>query len=296
MSVAIDNDVIVFQDRFWTSKDGLTLHARDYGAAQGKLPVVCIPGLTRNCRDFEDLAPWMSTRGRRVLAVDLRGRGQSERDPDRRHYQPIVYADDIVSLLHSIGALQALFVGTSLGGLVTMSLAARRPDLIGGAVLNDVGPRVAGAGLRRIASYVGKTTPVQTWADALAYVKQINAVAFPHYEDERWAVVARRLFKEDESGAPVLDYDPLIFKKTHPFAIWLTAPLVWGAYKRLSRCGPLLILRGAFSDILDLRTVQQMRRVTPRAVVANIPGVGHAPMLDEPAALSALADFLDCAP
>ena len=296
MSVLADDSVAAFQDRFWTSANGLRLHARDYGAADDKLPVVCIPGLTRNCRDFEDLAPWMAERGRRVLAADLRGRGQSGRDPDRRHYQPIVYADDIISLLQSIGAPQALFVGTSLGGLVTISLAARRPDLIGGAVLNDVGPRVSSAGLRRIANYVGKTTPVRTWADALAYAKQINAVAFPHYEDERWAVVARRLFKEDENGAPVLDYDPLIFRKANPLVMWLTTPLIWRAYRRLSRCGPLLILRGASSDILDLRTVREMQRVAPKAVVAEIPGVGHAPMLDEPAARSALADYLDSAP
>lgn len=296
MSVAIENDGGAFQDRFWTSKGGLRLHARDYGVAQGKLPVVCIPGLTRNCRDFEDLAPWMAGRGRRVLAVDLRGRGQSERDPDRRRYQPMTYAGDMVSLLHSIGETKALFVGTSLGGLVTMSLAGRRPGLIGGAVLNDVGPRVASGGLRRIASYVGKTTPVRTWADAAAYVKQINGVAFPAYEDERWAVFARRLFKEDEKGAPVLDYDPLIFKKAHPLAIWLATPLIWGAYKRLSRCGPLLIIRGASSDILDLRTVREMQRVAPSAVVADIPGVGHAPMLDEPAARLALGDYLDRAP
>ncbi len=176
-----------------------------------------------------------------------------------------------------------------------MSLAARSPDLIGGAVLNDVGPRVASAGLRRIASYVGKTTPVRTWADALAYVKQVNGVAFPTYDDERWSVMARRLFKE-ENGTPVLDYDPLIFRRVHPFVLWLTAPLVWGAYKRLSRCGPLLIVRGAFSDILDLRTLRQMQRLAPKAIVAEITGVGHAPMLDEPAAKAALANYLDLAP
>ena len=296
MSSTAPNGAAVFQDRFWVSGDGLRLHARDYGAPLGKAPVVCIPGLTRNCRDFEDLAPWLAQRGRRVLAVDLRGRGQSARDPDRRRYQPIVYADDVASLLDSIGVSKALFVGTSLGGLVTMSLAARRADLIGGAVLNDVGPRVSSAGLRRIASYVGKTNPVESWEDARAYVKQINAAAFPILEDGRWAVVARRLFKEDEKGAPVLDYDPLIFRKTHPFMIWLTTPLIWAAFKRLSRCGPLLVLRGAFSDILDLRTARRMARVAPDAVVVDIPGVGHAPMLDEAPALSALAEFLDRVP
>lgn len=293
MSVATESSATAFEDRFWTSKDGLRLHAREYGVAQAKLPIVCIPGLTRNCRDFEDLAPWMAARGRRVLAVDLRGRGQSARDPDKRRYRPATYADDIISLLQSIGEPRAVFVGTSLGGLVTMTLAMRRPDLIGGAVLNDVGPRVAGRGLRRIASYVGKTTQLRTWADALAYVKEINAVAFPSYDDERWAIFARRLFKEDESGTPVLDYDPLIFRKAHPLAIWLTAPLIWGAYKRLSQCGPILILRGASSDILDARTVNEMQRLAPNAVAAEVPGVGHAPMLDEPAARLALADYLD---
>jgi pimeloyl-ACP methyl ester carboxylesterase len=287
---------IAGSDYYWTSREGLRLHARDYAGDCARLPVICIPGLTRNARDFEDLAPWIAERGRRVLAVDLRGRGQSARDPDRRRYQPRVYAEDMAALLRSIGAPKAIFVGASLGGLVTMTLAARNPALIGGAVLNDVGPQVAKAGLARIRSYVGKSAPIATWADAAAYAKRINGVAFPNYPDEAWPPIARRLFREGEGGRPELDYDPHVFKVAHPIVLWLAQPLVWAAFRRLAKAGPLLLIHGEITDIIDGDTIGRMKRAAPRVAVAEVPGVGHAPMLNEPVALAALEVFLDKAP
>jgi pimeloyl-ACP methyl ester carboxylesterase len=281
----------------WRSRDGLELYARDYGARETeRLPVICIPGLTRNSRDFETLAPWIAAQGRRVLAVDLRGRGRSAYDPKPRRYRPAVYANDMAALLKAIGARKAVFVGTSLGGLTTMMLAMRHPRLIGAAVLNDVGPRVAKAGLARIASYTGKSAPVGSWSDAAAYAKRINGAALPHLTDADWDVVARRLFRAGADGAPVLDYDLRVVSKTPGWLISLTEPLLWSACRKLARSGPLLVLRGATSDILDQPTLRRMSKLAPNVSATEIPDVGHAPSLDEPAARDALADFLARAP
>lgn len=282
-------------DYSWTSRDGLSLYGRVYGDDRGKLPVVCIPGLTRNSRDFEEVAPWIAGRGRKVYAVDLRGRGRSDRDAKARRYQPRVYADDIVMLLKSIGASKAIFVGTSLGGLVTMALAAGQSGCIGGAVINDVGPQVAKAGLARIRSYAGKRAAVETWADAAAYAKSINAVAFPDAPEESWPIVARRLFKE-EAGRPVLDYDPLIFRAPNPIVTWLATPVLWSAFRRLGEAGPVLLVHGALTDVLDAGTIERMRQRAPHLQTASVPRVGHAPTLSEPEAREAIARFLDGAP
>lgn len=280
----------------WASKDGLHLHAMDYDGGSSRLPVICIPGLTRNARDFETIAPWIAERGRRVLAVSLRGRGASDRADDPRTYKPAVYAADMVALLQSLNMPRAIFVGTSLGGLVTMTLAARHLPQVAGAVLNDIGPRISPVGLARIASYVGKGPPVASWEDAAAYVKRTNAVAFPHYGGDDWAVMARRLFREGTGGTPELDYDPRIFRPVRPIVVKLVSPLVWHAFKTLAKKRPTLVVRGETSDILDQETLALMHRKAPSLTAAEIPGVGHAPMLDEPEAKVALAAFFDRVP
>lgn len=279
-------------DYWWMSRDGLKLYARVYGAeGSGKLPVVCIPGLTRNSRDFSDLAPWIAARGRRVYAVDLRGRGQSERGPDPRRYNPRVYADDMAMLLKSVGANKALFVGTSLGGLVTMSIAASNNGIIGGAVLNDIGPQVARAGLARIRSYAGKKPEIKNWDDAAAYAQRINGVAFPDADHAFWVDSARRLFRDDGVG-PVLDYDPLIFRPPNPMLAFIAQPLLWAAFNRLARTDQLSLIYGGITDVLDTKTIARMQRRAPRMEVAAVPRVGHAPTLAEPEALRAIGRFL----
>jgi pimeloyl-ACP methyl ester carboxylesterase len=280
-----------FRVHEWRSADRLKLFARDYGQDRGKLPVICIPGLTRNSRDFEDVAPAIAALGRRVLAVDLRGRGRSERSPDPKTYTPRIYADDMMALLASVGASRAVFVGTSLGGLVMMTLAVRNPRSIGGAVLNDVGPEVGKAGLARIRGYAGKGAPVQTWEDAAAYVKRTNGVAFPDYPDEAWLPFARKLFR-DEGGKPVIDYDPNVARTANPFVAWLATRLLWPAFRRLAKTGPLLLVHGEHSDIIEPATIARMKRAAPHLKAAAVPRVGHAPMLTEPAAREAIAAFL----
>lgn len=283
-------------EHHWTGADGLRLYARVFGRAGTKLPVVCIPGLTRNSRDFVELAEWMASMGRQVYTVDLRGRGQSARDPVTEHYHPRVYADDMAALLRSIEAPRALFVGTSLGGIVIMTLAARHPALIGAAVLNDVGPEVPASAIQRIASYAGKAPPVATWKDAGAYCRATMGVAFPHYTDADWERFAHRGFVDDGAGKPVLDYDRAIFRPVAPWKVRLLTPFIWMAYRRLARSVPVLVLRGAASDVLPADIAARMQRASPGVKLVEVPGVGHAPMLDEPVSRTALQDFLDRVP
>jgi pimeloyl-ACP methyl ester carboxylesterase len=278
-----------YRDRYWHAADGLTLHARDYGAADGlaRLPVICLHGLTRNARDFEALAPWLAARQRRVLTVDIRGRGLSDWDP-KADYRLPTYADDVARLMDALGLARAIFVGTSMGGLITMELAVARPDLIAGAVINDVGPVLAEAGLMRIASYVGQKPEVKNWADAVAYVRWQNGHALPHYGDADWEKMAHRLFRERD-GRVVLDYDPDISK---PFA---DAPLAvdpWERWAALAEERPVVLLRGGDSDLLDADVAAKMIEGHPEVALRLVPGVGHAPMLDEPDALAALEEFL----
>ena len=287
-----------YADRWWTSADGLRLYARDYPGAAGeaRLPVVCIHGLTRNSADFGAVAPLIAAAGRRVLAVDVRGRGRSDRAPDPMTYLPPVYAGDVAALLDQAGISRALFVGTSMGGLITMALAALRPTAVAGAVLNDIGPEVAREGLARIAAYAGQPVAVETWADAAAYARRTNAAAFPHYGEAEWDAFARRLFREDEAGRPVLDYDPEISAPIRAAGPEALTPDLWPAFSGLAAGRPLLLVRGATSDLLDAAIAGRMRAAAPHMRFVEVPGVGHAPMLDEPAARAAIEAFLAEAP
>lgn len=285
-----------FADRYWTSADGLRLYARDYAGAAGpaKLPVVCIHGLTRNSRDFEEVAPWIAQQGRRVLAIDVRGRGRSARDPNPMNYQLPVYAGDVVGLMMQAGLGRAVFVGTSMGGLITMTLAATNPLAVAGAVLNDVGPELSPVGLTRIMGYVGQTAPVRRWNDGAEYARATNGVAFPKNSDADWDAFARRIFRDGPDG-PELDYDPAI---TAPFKAAPTgpAPDLWPVFAGLATGRPSLLVRGGISDLVDRDIAARMRLAAPTMEYAEVAEVGHAPMLTEPEAQGALRAFLDTAP
>lgn len=283
-----------FTERRWTSPDGLCLFARDYPAASGpaRLPVIAIHGLTRNSADFGAIAPLIAQSGRRVLAVDVRGRGRSDRAPDPMTYQPLNYAHDVLALLEQAGVARAVFLGTSMGGLITMALAALRPKVIAAAILNDIGPEVAKAGLARIAAYSGQPVDTPGWAEAAAYVKAINEVAFPHYTDADWDAFARRTFKIGTEGSPVLDYDPDIAVPIRAGGAKALVPNLWPMFGRLAKGRPVLLVRGQTSDLLSQAIAAKMRKRAPKMDYVEIPGVGHAPMLDEPAAKAAIFPFL----
>ena len=275
--------------------DGVSLFARDWQPAAGtpeRLPVLCLHGLTRNSRDFDELAPWLAALGRRVIALDVRGRGLSGRSADPMRYQLPVYAGDVLNLLDALGIRRAHFIGTSMGGLITLLVSARRIDAVASAILNDVGPEIDPAGIARIAGYAGKQAVIESWDDAVAYVKRTSEIAFPDFGEADWRALAEKAFVEDAGGRPVLDYDPAISvpmarrpPPSRSFIAWL---LFW----RLSRKRSVLLVRGAMSDIVSGAVAAKMRRAAPKMVYAEVPRVGHAPLLTEPDAKEAIAGFL----
>ena len=281
-----------YTERRWATPDGLTLYARDYPAEGGDkgVPVLCLHGFSRNSKDFEDLAPVIAGEGRRVIAMDMRGRGQSDRDSKSGNYHPKIYARDVAGFLGDVGIPQAIFLGTSMGGLITMALALIRPRMVAGAILNDVGPAVDPAGIARIQSYAGKTPTVHDWQDAASYCRAINGGSLPGMDDEDWAKMARRLFRDGPAG-PVLDYDPAIATAAGG-ADRLAGLIAWFAFRRLARRAPTLLIRGEQSDILSAAIAGRMQRAAPSLEVAVIPNVGHAPTLAEPEALAAITAFL----
>lgn len=286
--------MVEFAWRSWRAADGSELMARDYAGPAERAPVVCLHGLTRNSRDFEQVAPWIARHGRRVLVPDVRGRGRSAYAADTAAYQAPVYAADFLAMLDALELQRVVLVGTSMGGLIGMAVAQAAPDRLAGVALNDIGPELAPAGLARIASYAGLSSDAATWAEAAEYARTRNGAAFPDYGEVDWAAFARRLFRE-EAGRPVLDYDLRIME---PFrqAADQPAPDLWPLFDKLAAGGrPLLLIRGEHSDLLTPETAAAMRARAPQMQFVEVPGVGHAPMLTEPAAQAALAAFIEVA-
>jgi len=286
--------VSTYSNLTYKSTDGLALYARDYPAHSGpaRLPVFCIHGLTRNSSDFDELAPWIASQARRVIAPDVRGRGRSARDPDTAHYNPMTYAGDVVKLAHDLGIARAVFVGTSMGGIITMTLALRRLKLIAAAVLNDVGPVISEKGLSRIAGYAGKKCVLSSWDEAADYIRNINEPAFPANDAAEWTKWAHRAFAENEQGQLVLRYDPNIALPLQSGKLKSTSWMGRIAFRRLTRNRPTLLVRGALSDLVEDEQAGNMRRVAPSMRYAVVPNVGHAPMLTEPPAREAIQQFL----
>jgi pimeloyl-ACP methyl ester carboxylesterase len=283
-----------YTDITFTSDDGLALSARDYAGAGGpaRLPVICIHGLTRNASDFDELAPRLAASSRRVLALDVRGRGESQRDPNPDNYTPSVYAADVARLASDLGIARAVFVGTSMGGLITMHVAAQNIDLVAAAVLNDIGPVISEKGLARIAGYTGRSAAVDSWEDAACYIRNINACAFPGNRDADWDKWARRAFAPDAAGRLAPRYDPNIAIALQTGKLRSTSLSLRTAFRKLTRERPVLLVRGALSDLLEERQTAWMRRAAPAMAYVEVPNVGHAPMLTEPAALDAIQRFL----
>jgi pimeloyl-ACP methyl ester carboxylesterase len=284
----------MFTEISYTSTDGLALYARDYAGCSGpaRLPVICIHGLTRNSADFDELAPWVASQGRRVVAVDVRGRGKSAIDPNPGNYKQSVYADDVIKLAHDLGIERAVFIGTSMGGLITMAVAVKRSKLIAAAILNDTGPVLSTRGLDRIRSYAGKGQPVATWQDAALAIRNINEPAFPYNDMDEWMKWARRAFQENEQGALVMRYDPNIALALQTGKLKPTSLLARHAFRKLARKRPTLLVRGELSDLIEESQSAAMRKQAPAMQYVEVPGVGHAPMLTEPAAREAIRAFL----
>jgi pimeloyl-ACP methyl ester carboxylesterase len=277
-------------ERFFASGDGLQLFYRDFAplTRPSKLPVLCLPGLTRNSRDFTHVAERIR-RDRRVLCADLRGRGRSQHDPAWQNYHPGTYLADIGLLLDDAGVTRCVLLGTSLGGILSMLLAATNPSLVAGVILNDVGPEVAPAGLARIAAYVGRHAPPASWEEAVATVQATYEIGMPGLSHDDWVAHTKRSYS-DVGGVPRLDMDPMIGEavRSAPAA---AAPDLWPLFAAL-RPVPTLALRGATSDILAVATFDRMLREKPDLVRVEVPQRGHTPMLDEPVSVAAIDEFL----
>lgn len=283
----------VFEDRFWSSRDGLTLHFRDYpgpGGEGSRLPVLCLHGLTRNARDFDVLAPRLAA-GRRVICPDLRGRGDSEYAKDSGTYNPAQYAEDVLALIEQEKLDRFVVIGTSLGGLVAMSLATMLPGRIAGVVINDVGPSLEPTGLGRIKDYVGQGRSWPTWVHAARGLEDIQGRAHPNQPLDFWIGIAKRLMTVSGSGRIVFDYD---MKVAEPIiALDVEAqPDLWEAWDALARV-PVLVVRGALSDLLSAETLAKMLSRAPGAEALTLEGIGHAPTLDEPESVVAIMRLLD---
>ncbi len=290
MSGAQGAAAVNYEDRYFVVPDGLRLHYRDYGGGTvGQPPILCLHGLTRNARDFTDFAERYSPRFR-VLALDFRGRADSDYDPHPERYLPLNYAGDVIDLLDELEVRQAIFVGTSLGGLVTMVVAATAPHRIAAAIINDVGPDVDPGGIERILSYVGKDVRFGSWDEAADTIASNYGAAFDRYTHEDWVKMARRNCRE-ENGQIRFDYDMAI---AEPFKAAGPAPEVdlWPLFAALGQ-KPLLVVRGERSDLLTAATASKMQIVAPEMTLATVPGVGHAPELNEPEAVRAIDAFLD---
>lgn len=278
-----------YEDRYWTSSDGLRLHFRYYDGDAAKPPVICLPGLTRNARDFEDLADRLAGTWR-VLCPEMRGRGDSDYAKDPMTYTPLNYLQDVEALLAQEGIDRFVAIGTSLGGLLTMLLAASNPQRIAAAVLNDIGPEVAEAGLARIRGYVGQGRNFETWMHAARALQESNGDIYPDWDITQWLRYAKRIMALGTGGRIAFDYD---MKIAEPFEAPSGAtPQVdmWPIYDALAT-RPLLILRGDTSDILEAEVATKMAE-RPGVELVTLPRIGHAPTLDEPESIAAIGRLL----
>ena len=278
------------EKRYWSSEDGVRLHCRDYPGREDRPPIVCIAGLTRNARDFETLAERLAGEWR-IIAIDLRGRGESGYAKDPMSYTPVTYVEDVEALLEELGAGRYVVFGTSLGGIVTMLLAQANVHRLAGVLINDVGPEIEAAGLGRIRSYVGKSNTWPTWMHAARAVQDANADVYPDFGLEDWLAMAKRLYRLNSAGRIVLDYDMRI---AEPFRLPgnETGPDLWQALVQLKQV-PTLIIRGERSDVLSAATADRMARTLNNAQLVTVPDVGHAPTLSEPQSIAAIDRLLD---
>ncbi len=282
-----------FEDLYFNAPDGLRLHVLAAGPRTStRLPALCLPGLARTAEDFREV---METLGndalapRRVLALDSRGRGKSERDPNPANYSVPVELADLLAVLTTAGIERAIFIGTSRGGILTMALTAAKPGAIAGAVLNDIGPVLDMAGLLRIKGYVGKLPKPVSMADAAAVLKRTLGSQFPGLSDDEWGLYGRRSFVETANGIEV-NYDPKISHWLKDIDASVPAPTMWPLFDGLAHA-PLMLIRGEHSDLLSLATVAEMKKRRPDMELVVVPGQGHAPLLADRPTVARIRDF-----
>nr|WP_298095570.1 alpha/beta hydrolase [uncultured Shinella sp.] len=292
------SDAQAFHDIFFSSEDGLRLHARDYPAEatseiKGRLPVICLPGLSRNARDFHQLALLLSHHPkcpRRLIAVDYRGRGLSQYDPDPANYNVMVECKDVVALCDRLELKQCLFIGTSRGGLILHIMTALRPDLIAGTVLNDIGPAIEAQGLMEIRDYLGRRSAFSSYEQAADGLAALHGKAFPALAADDWLDMADALYTERD-GLIVADYDPALNDQLQ--AIDFSKPLLtlWPQFENLAE-KPMLVIRGEHSTLFSMQTLQAMTEGRAKVAAQTAQGQGHAPLLHHQDVFPSLFAFL----
>lgn len=279
-----------WNDGYWQSNDGLRLHYRDYPGNPSRPPILCIPGLTRNARDFEGVAERLSGEWR-LICVELRGRGASEYARDPMTYVPLVYLQDVEALIRELALERFVLFGTSLGGLITALLALSDNKRIAGALLNDIGAQIEERGLENIRSYVGRSRDWPTWLHAARFLAEAQHDRYPEWGLDQWLVYAKRLCKLTANGRVVLDYDMRI---AEPFKApgGETGFDLWPAFQALAG-RPSLLVHGGISDLLSRETVERMKAEIAGMESVTVPRVGHAPTLEEPEAVEAIDRLLE---
>jgi pimeloyl-ACP methyl ester carboxylesterase len=277
---------------FISAPDGLRLHARLHGnQASRLLPVVCLPGLARTAEDFDRLAGVLAVKGRRVIALDYRGRGLSGYANDPADYSFPIELGDVLAVLTALDALPAIFVGTSRGGILTMLLAALRPTAIAGCVLNDIGPVIEPKGLMRIKGYIGKLPQPRSYEEGAEILRRLFDAQFPKLTHEDWLASARRAFRE-ERGAFVPTYDVKLAKTMEGVDFEKPFPPLWAQFDAIPAV-PIMVIRGEYSDILTAATVDAMRTHRPALEAIEVPDQGHAPLLAEDGIIARIDEFAD---
>jgi pimeloyl-ACP methyl ester carboxylesterase len=288
-----------YNEIYFIQRNGLKLYARHYPARHASpesaghrlRPVLCLAGLTRNSRDFHEIALDLSQgpRARNVFTLDSRGRGLSEYDKDWRNYTVPSEMQDALDFMMARGLEGAAILGTSRGGLIAMVMAAAQPSFLGPVILNDIGPVIERDGLSRIASYVGRTPLPRDWKEAADMVRDMNASAFTAVADAEWEPIARQIFN-DKNGRPAPGYDAKLGQAFS--AIDGPIPPLWAQFDALKRT-PVLVIRGLNSDLLSAATVEAMRQRHPDLTELAIAGQGHAPWLRDQATIDEVRRFLD---
>jgi pimeloyl-ACP methyl ester carboxylesterase len=285
---------VEYRSHFVTAQDGLKLHIRAYGPrAAPALPVVCLPGLARTSADFHDLAAALSADAehpRHVIAMDYRGRGRSGYDRNPDNYSFTVEVADLIAVLTALDVGPAVFVGTSRGGILTMLLAAAQPAVIAGAVLNDIGPVIEPRGLVRIKGYVGKLPQPGNFEEGAEILRRLFGGHFPKLSPDDWMAFSRRTF-EEKRGKLVPTYDPRLAKTLEGIDMERPLTPLWEAFDALARV-PVMVIRGANSDLLSAATVKAMRKRRNRMDVVEVPDQGHAPLLADEAIIRRIGAFI----